>query len=382
MINYTELLNHEVANVKPSGIRRFFEIAAEIDDVISLSIGEPDFATPWHIREAGMDTLEKGRTWYSPNRGFMELREAITKWMKRKYDVSYKPDTDVLVTVGGSEAIDAALRVLINPGDEVLIPVPSFVCYIPLTEVVKGVPVPVETKAENNFRLTADDIRQHLTPKTKVLVLPFPNNPTGAVMRREHLEEIAEVIIENNLLVISDELYSELTYGKTPHTSIAAIPGMKERTILINGFSKAYAMTGWRLGYALAPKPVIDAMNKIHQYTMMCAPIMGQMAAVEALKESNNQEVEDMLAEYDRRRRVIVKGFKDLGLSCFEPKGAFYAFPCITSTGMTSEEIAEALLKEEKVAVVPGHVFGKCGEGYIRCCYATSMPEIEEALKQ
>ena len=262
MINYTELLNHEVANVKPSGIRRFFEIAAEIDDVISLSIGEPDFATPWHIREAGMDTLEKGRTWYSPNRGFMELREAITKWMKRKYDVSYKPDTDVLVTVGGSEAIDAALRVLINPGDEVLIPVPSFVCYIPLTEVVKGVPVPVETKAENNFRLTADDIRQHLTPKTKVLVLPFPNNPTGAVMRREHLEEIAEVIIENNLLVISDELYSELTYGKTPHTSIAAIPGMKERTILINGFSKAYAMTGWRLGFACGPTEIIAAMTK------------------------------------------------------------------------------------------------------------------------
>ena len=381
MINYTELLNHEVANVKPSGIRRFFEIAAEIDDVISLSIGEPDFATPWHIREAGMDTLEKGRTWYSPNRGFMELREAITKWMKRKYDVSCKPDTDVLVTVGGSEAIDAALRVLINPGDEVLIPVPSFVCYIPLTEVVKGVPVPVETKAENNFRLTADDIRQHLTPKTKVLVLPFPNNPTGAVMRREHLEEIAEVIIENNLLVISDELYSELTYGKTPHTSIAAIPGMKERTILINGFSKAYAMTGWRLGFACGPTEIIAAMTKLHQYGIMSAPTMAQYAAIEALN-NGDEDIVYMRDQYNLRRRLLVDTLNSLGLPCFEPEGAFYVFPDIRPTGLTSEEFCEKFLYAKHVAVVPGNAFGDCGEGFVRIAYANSLANIKEALKR
>ena len=311
----------------------------------------------------------------------MELREAITKWMKRKYDVSYKPDTDVLVTVGGSEAIDAALRVLINPGDEVLIPVPSFVCYIPLTEVVKGVPVPVETKAENNFRLTADDIRQHLTPKTKVLVLPFPNNPTGAVMRREHLEEIAEVIIENNLLVISDELYSELTYGKTPHTSIAAIPGMKERTILINGFSKAYAMTGWRLGFACGPTEIIAAMTKLHQYGIMSAPTMAQYAAIEALN-NGDEDIVYMRDQYNLRRRLLVDTLNSLGLPCFEPEGAFYVFPDIRPTGLTSEEFCEKFLYAKHVAVVPGNAFGDCGEGFVRIAYANSLANIKEALKR
>lgn len=381
MINYDQFLNQELANVKPSGIRRFFDIASEIDDVISLSIGEPDFSTPWHIREAGIDSLEKGKTWYSPNRGFADLREEISRWFDRKYGVTYAPDTDILVSVGGSEAIDLALRSLLNPGDEVLIPVPSFVCYTPLTEVAKGVAVQVETKAENNFRLTAADIEAHITPRTKILVLPFPNNPTGAVMRREHLEEIATVIEKHNLFVISDELYSELTYGSEPHVTIASIPGMKERSIVINGFSKAFAMTGWRLGIAVGPKEVIAQMTKLHQYGIMSAPSIAQYAAIEALK-NGDKDIEYMRDQYDIRRRLLVNTFNELGLTCFEPEGAFYVFPDIRSTGLDSETFCEKLLYAKHVAIVPGNAFGDCGEGFVRVAYANSLANIKEALKR
>ncbi|WP_295238491.1 aminotransferase class I/II-fold pyridoxal phosphate-dependent enzyme [Veillonella sp.] len=381
MINYDQFLNQELANVKPSGIRRFFDIASEIDDVISLSIGEPDFSTPWHIREAGIDSLEKGKTWYSPNRGFADLREEISHWFDRKYGVTYAPDTDILVSVGGSEAIDLALRSLLNPGDEVLIPVPSFVCYTPLTEVAKGVAVQVETKAENNFRLTAADIEAHITPRTKILVLPFPNNPTGAVMRREHLEEIATVIEKHNLFVISDELYSELTYGSEPHVTIASIPGMKERSIIINGFSKAFAMTGWRLGIAVGPKEVIAQMTKLHQYGIMSAPSIAQYAAIEALK-NGDKDIEYMRDQYDIRRRLLVNTFNELGLTCFEPEGAFYVFPDIRSTGFDSETFCEKLLYAKHVAIVPGNAFGDCGEGFVRVAYANSLANIKEALKR
>lgn len=381
MINYDQFLNQELANVKPSGIRRFFDIASEIDDVISLSIGEPDFSTPWHIREAGIDSLEKGKTWYSPNRGFADLREEISHWFDRKYGVTYAPDTDILVSVGGSEAIDLALRSLLNPGDEVLIPVPSFVCYTPLTEVAKGVAVQVETKAENNFRLTAADIEAHITPRTKILVLPFPNNPTGAVMRREHLEEIATVIEKHNLFVISDELYSELTYGSEPHVTIASIPGMKERSIVINGFSKAFAMTGWRLGIAVGPKEVIAQMTKLHQYGIMSAPSIAQYAAIEALK-NGDKDIEYMRDQYDIRRRLLVNTFNELGLTCFEPEGAFYVFPDIRSTGFDSETFCEKLLYAKHVAIVPGNAFGDCGEGFVRVAYANSLANIKEALKR
>lgn len=381
MINYNELLNHDVTNLKPSGIRRFFDIASEMDEVISLSIGEPDFQTPWHVREAGIDVLEKGRTWYSPNRGFMELRQEIQRWFERKYNLSYEPQTDILVTVGGSEAIDLALRATLNPGDEVLIPVPSFVCYIPLTEVAKGVPIAVQTQAKNNFRLTAEDIRAHITDKTKLIILPFPNNPTGAVMRREHLEEIAQVIKEHNLLVLSDEIYSELTYGDTPHVSIANIEGMKERTILINGFSKTYAMTGWRLGIALGPKEIITQMTKLHQYGIMSAPTIAQNAAIEALR-NGDKDIVYMRDQYDLRRRFLVDSFNQLGLTCFNPEGAFYVFPNITSTGLDSETFCEKLLYAKHVAVVPGNAFGDCGEGFVRVAYANSLANIKEAIKR
>lgn len=381
MINYNELLNHDVTNLKPSGIRRFFDIASEMDEVISLSIGEPDFQTPWHVREAGIDVLEKGRTWYSPNRGFMELRQEIQRWFERKYNLSYEPQTDILVTVGGSEAIDLALRATLNPGDEVLIPVPSFVCYIPLTEVAKGVPIAVQTQAKNNFRLTAEDIRAHITDKTKLIILPFPNNPTGAVMRREHLEEIAQVIKEHNLLVLSDEIYSELTYGDTPHVSIANIEGMKERTILINGFSKTYAMTGWRLGIALGPKEIIAQMTKLHQYGIMSAPTIAQNAAIEALR-NGDKDIVYMRDQYDLRRRFLVDSFNQLGLTCFNPEGAFYVFPNITSTGLDSETFCEKLLYAKHVAVVPGNAFGDCGEGFVRVAYANSLANIKEAIKR
>lgn len=381
MIDYSTVLNQKVQAIKPSGIRRFFDIANEMDNVISLSIGEPDFTTPWHVREEGIRSLEDGKTWYSPNRGFIELRQEISRWLKRHYHVNYNDKEEILVTVGGSEAIDLCLRSLISPGDEVLIPEPSFVCYVPLTEMAGGVPVVLETKAEDRFRITPEALRAKITPKTKLLILPYPNNPTGAVMRREHLEAIAEVVRENDLMVLSDEIYSALTYGDTNHVTFSAIDGMWERTIVVNGFSKAFAMTGWRLGYAVGPAQIIKAMTKLHQYGIMSAPTMGQYAALEGLRHGE-AEVAKMVESYDERRKVIVQGFRDMGLSCFEPRGAFYCFPSIQSTGLSSEEFCERLLKAEHVAVVPGNAFGASGEGFIRCSYASSMENIKEALKR
>lgn len=381
MIDYQTVMNQTLVSLKPSGIRKFFDIANEMDSVISLSIGEPDFSTPWHVRQAGIQTLEKGKTWYSPNRGFLELRQSISRWVFRKYQLEYDPQTDIVVTIGGSEAIDGCLRTLVSPGDEVLIPEPSFVCYVPLTQMAGGVPVILETKAENDFRLTAEELRAKITPKTKLLILPFPNNPTGAVMRREHLEEIAAVVREHNLLVLSDEIYSELTYGSTPHVSIAAIDGMRERTVVINGFSKAYAMTGWRLGFAMGPKEIIGQMTKLHQYAIMSAPSMSQYAAIEAL-EHGDDDIEEMRSQYDMRRRLIVDGLNSLGLNCFEPEGAFYVFPCIGKTGLSSQEFCEKLIYAERVAIVPGNAFGDCGEGFARVAYSNSIANITEALKR
>ena len=325
--------------------------------------------------------MQQGKTWYSPNRGFFELRQEICKWVERKYHVTYHPESEVLVTVGGSEAIDLCIRTLINPGDEVLIPEPSFVCYVPMTEMAKGVPVTIETKMEDNFRLTAKALREKITPKTKLLILPFPNNPTGAVMRREHLEEIAEVVREHNLLVLSDEIYGELTYGKESHVCFAEIEGMRERTVVVNGFSKTYAMTGWRLGYAVGPHEIIDPMTKLHQYAIMSSPTMAQYAATEALKNGDD-DIAYMRSQYDARRRLIVDAFNAMGLTCFEPEGAFYVFPCIKSTGLTSEQFAEELLRKEHVAVVPGNAFGDCGEGFLRVSYSYSLNHITEALSR
>lgn len=378
-MEYDSFLNKNLQSLKPSGIRRFFDIANEMDDVISLSIGEPDFSTPWHVREAGIESLQKGRTWYSPNRGFGELREEICKYYRRRYDLDYRPDDQVVVTVGGSEAIDMAFRSLLNEGDEVLIPEPSFVCYVPLTKMAGGVPVVIETRAEHNFRLTPEELKAAITPKTKLLVLPYPNNPTGGIMRREHMEAIADVLRGTNILVLSDEIYSELTYGEMPHESFARIDGMKERTVVINGFSKSYAMTGWRLGYALGPTPIIECITKLHQYAIMSAPTTAQYAAVEALKNGDG-DIAMMRGEYDMRRRLMVDGFRKMGLDCFEPEGAFYTFPCIQTTGLTSEEFCEKLIYAEKVAVVPGTAFGDCGEGYIRVSYSYSLKHITEAL--
>lgn len=381
MIDYKQMLNAEVQRLKPSGIRRFFDIANEMDHVISLSIGEPDFSTPWHVRQEGIRTLEDGKTWYSPNRGFIELREEICRWMKRRYHVEYEPKTDVLVTVGGSEAIDLCIRCLVNPGEEVLIPEPSFVCYRPLAEIAGGVPVTIETKEEDQFRLTARDLRAKITPKTKLLILPFPNNPTGAVMRREHLNEIAQVVREHDLMVLSDEIYGELTYGDSRHVCFSSIEGMKERTVVVNGFSKAFAMTGWRLGFAAGPKEIIGQMTKLHQYGIMSAPTMAQYAAIEALKNGDG-DIDYMREQYDMRRRLIVDGFNSMGLSCFEPEGAFYVFPCVKSLGMTSEEFCQKLLYAEHVAVVPGTAFGDCGEGFVRVSYSYSIKHITEALSR
>lgn len=381
MIDYESLLNINAKNVKPSGIRKFFDIANEMEDVISLSIGEPDFATPWHIRKAGIDSLNKGKTWYSPNKGFSELCEAICEYTERRFSVRYDPKKETLVTVGGSEAIDMAIRSLVNEGDEVLIPDPSFVAYHPITQITGGIPVPVPTREEDSFRLTAQELKKHITDRTKVLVLPFPNNPTGAVMRREHLEEIAQVIRGTNIIVISDEIYAELTYGGIPHVSFASLEGMRERTVVVSGFSKAYAMTGWRIGYALGPEPIISVMTKLHQFTIMCSPTTAQYAAIEAMK-NGDESTEYMREEYDKRRRLIVDGFRSMGLSCFEPEGAFYIFPCIKSTGMTSEEFCEKLLTDQHVAVVPGNAFGASGEGFIRVSYSYSLDHIKESLKR
>lgn len=379
VIDYNSKLNTAIKGVKPSGIRKFFDIANEFDDVISLSVGEPDFRTPWHIREEGIYSLEKGRTRYTPNRGFMKLRQEISSFMSRKYHLDYDPVSDVLVTVGGSEAIDMCIRALVNEGEEVLIPEPSFVCYVPITQMAGGVPVIINTTAENKFRLTAEELEKHITEKTKLIILPFPNNPTGAVMRRGDLEAIARVIQKHDLMVLSDEIYSELTYGEEKHVSIAEIEGMKERTVVVNGFSKTYSMTGWRMGFAAGPKEIISQMTKLHQFAIMSAPTMSQYAAIEAL-ENGDDDIEKMKDEYDMRRRLIVDGLNKLGLDCFEPEGAFYVFPSIKSTGLGSAEFCEKLIYSKRVAVVPGDAFGGCGEGYIRISYCYSVEHITEAL--
>ncbi len=380
-MDYDRFINSKIKNVKPSGIRKFFDIASEMENVISLSVGEPDFKTPWHIRQAGIESLEKGKTFYSPNRGFTALREEICTYFKRRFDVEYQPDTDVLVTVGGSEAIDAALRVVLEEGDEVLIPEPSFVCYEPLSALADGKAVIIETKAENDFRLTPEEIEEKVTDRTKMLILPYPNNPTGASMSREDYEAIAKVIEKHDLLVLSDEIYAELAYGGRKPVSFASIEGMKERTIVISGFSKTFAMTGWRLGYALGPAEIIAQMTKLHQYGIMSAPTTAQYAAIEALK-NGDADIEHMRSQYDMRRRYIVKAFNDMGLTCFEPLGAFYVFPCIKSTGLSSEEFAEKLLYSKSVAVVPGNAFGESGEGFVRVSYSYSVAHIKEAIKR
>ncbi|MBR1534499.1 MAG: aminotransferase class I/II-fold pyridoxal phosphate-dependent enzyme [Ruminococcus sp.] len=379
-MNYTDKLTESIQTVRPSGIRRFFDIVNEMDDVISLSVGEPDFQTPWHVREAGIRSLEKGRTWYTPNRGFKELREEITKFYKRKYNISYDPLTEVVVTVGGSEAIDIAIRCMASVGDEVLIPQPSFVCYEPLTIMAGATPVIIETKAEDNFRLTAQQLEEKITDKTKLLILPFPNNPTGAIMERADLEAIAQVIRKHDLMVLSDEIYSELTYNGKKHVSIAEIDGMRERTVVINGFSKAYAMTGWRLGYALGPAGIIEMVTKLHQYCIMSAPTTAQYAAIEALKNGDD-DIKMMCEQYDMRRRLVVGTLNDMGLNCFTPEGAFYAFPCIRSTGLNSEDFCTRLLQSKHVALVPGSAFGESGEGYARLSYSYSIKHLKEALK-
>lgn len=381
MINYSEFLNKKVVDVKPSGIRKFFSIAEEMDDVISLGVGEPDFMTPWHIRQTGIKYLEKGATRYTANAGLLELRKEITNFFSRKYKVEYNYKSEVMVTVGGSEGIDMCIRSLISDGDEVLVVEPSFVCYRPIVETCGGVAVSLVTRDENNFKLTAEDLEAAITDKTKLLILPYPNNPTGAVMRKDDLVAIARVIKNHNLLVLSDEIYAELTYGDQNHISIASISGMKERTIVINGFSKTYSMTGWRLGYAVGPKPIIEQMTKLHQFAIMSAPTNSQWAAIDALK-NGDEDIERMIADYDMRRRFTVNAFREIGLDCFEPEGAFYVFPCIKSTGLGSEEFCEKLIMSKKVAVVPGNAFGDCGEGFIRVSYCYSIENIKEAISR
>ncbi len=373
-------LSDKVTGLKPSGIRKFFDIVTEMKDAISLGVGEPDFDTPWFIRDEGIFSLERGRTFYTSNAGLKDLRQEIANYIKRTQNIDYDPNSEIIVTVGGSEAIDIGLRAVINPGDEVIIPQPSYVSYEPCAILANAKPVIIDLKAENDFRLTPDELLGAITDKTKVLILPFPNNPTGAIMENEDLEKIAKIVIENDILVMSDEIYSALTY-KGKHVSIASLDGMKERTILINGFSKAYAMTGWRLGYACGPKEIIRQMTKIHQYAIMCAPTTSQYAAVEALKKGD-EEVEKMRQSYNQRRRFLMNAFKEMGLNCFEPFGAFYVFPCIKEFNMTSEEFATRLLTEEKVAVVPGSAFGDCGEGFLRISYAYSIENLKEAISR
>lgn len=371
-------VSDKIVNIPFSGIRKFFDIVSEMKDAISLGVGELDFETPWHIREEGIYSLEKGRTFYTSNAGLKPLKEEICRYLKRRCDVSYDPEQEVLVTVGGSEAIDIAMRAMLNEGDEVLVPQPSYVSYVPCVALADGVPVVIELEEKDEFKLTPKKLLEKITERTKLLVLPFPNNPTGAIMEKERLEEIAKIVIEKDLFVISDEIYSELTY-KDQHATIAAIPGMKERTVLINGFSKSYAMTGWRLGYAAAPKVILEQMLKIHQYAIMCAPTTSQYAAVSALKNGDG-DVAMMRESYNQRRRFLLNSFKEMGVDCFEPMGAFYTFPNIKRFGMTSEEFATELLKKEKVAVVPGTAFGDCGEGFVRISYAYSLESLKEAL--
>jgi len=394
VIDYDKILSRRAVAIKPSGIRKFFDIAAEMDDVISLGVGEPDFKTPWNIRRAGIESLERGHTWYTANSGLMQLREAACGYLKRRFTLEYDPKKELLITVGGSEAIDIAIRSLVEPGDEVLVVEPSFVCYTPITELTGGVPVPIATraedafrltpeqlKAENEFRLTKQELLDAITDKTKVLILPFPNNPTGAVMRRAHLEAIAGVLRGTDIMVLSDEIYAELTYGDERHISFAEIDGMKERTILVQGFSKSYAMTGWRLGYAAGPAPVIKQMTKIHQFSIMCAPTTSQYAAVEALR-NGDADIEEMRGQYDMRRRLLVDGLNRMGLDCFSPEGAFYVFPSIRSTGLSSSDFCMRLLEAERVAVVPGDAFGESGEGFVRISYSYSVNHLLEALKR
>ena len=371
-------LSERIVEIKPSGIRKFFDIAAEMDDVISLGVGEPDFDTPWHIRDEGIYSLEKGRTSYTSNAGLKELKEEIAKFLNRRYDLTYDPNKEIIVTVGGSEGIDICMRAMLDPGDEVLIPQPSYVSYEPCCVLANGTPVIIELKAENEFRLTAEELEAAITPKTKLLVLPFPNNPTGAIMERKDLEAIAEVIEKHDLYVLSDEIYSELTYTEN-HVSICNLPGMRERTILINGFSKSHSMTGWRLGYACGPEAIIKQMLKIHQFAIMCAPTTSQYAAVEAMR-NGDEDVQQMKAEYDVRRKYLLKRFAEMGVDCFEALGAFYVFPCIKPFGMTSDEFATAMLKSKKVCVVPGTAFGDCGEGFLRISYAYSMENLKIAM--
>ena len=373
-------LSDKIVNIEPSGIRKFFDIVSEMKDAISLGVGEPDFDTPWHIRDEGIYTLEQGKTFYTSNAGLKELKEEICKYLHRRMQLTYYPDKETIVTVGGSEAIDVALRVMLNPGDEVIIPQPSYVSYLPCTIMADGKPVIIELKHENEFRLTKEELLAAITPKTKILILPFPNNPTGAIMEKRDLEEIAQVCVEKDIFVISDEIYSELSYAGN-HVSIASMPGMKERTIVINGFSKSYAMTGWRLGYAVGPEAIIEQMIKLHQFAIMCAPTNSQYAAVSALK-NGDKDVEEMREAYNQRRRYLMHRFKEMGLECFEPFGAFYVFPCIKEFGMTSDAFATRLLTEEKVAVVPGTAFGACGEGFLRISYAYSLENLKIALER
>jgi len=380
LISYDSVLSDKVKNMPASGIRKFFDLLENMDDAISLGVGEPDYQTPWHIRDAGIYSLEKGFTKYTSNSGLTELRKEICRYLMRRFSLEYNWSKEVVVTVGGSEAIDLAVRAMTNPGDEIIIPEPSFVCYAPIARLAGGIPVTISTKAENQFRLTAKELSAAISPRTKLLILPYPNNPTGAILEKEDLEEIADVIRQTGIMVVSDEIYAELTYGKK-HTSIANIADMRERTVVINGFSKAYSMTGWRMGYACGPEPIIKQMTKIHQYAIMCAPTTSQYAAIEALR-SGDDDIEIMREDYNQRRRLIIDGFRKIGLDTFEAEGAFYVFPCIRSTGLSSEEFCEKLLKSQKVAAVPGSAFGESGQGFIRCCYAASVSDITEALRR
>lgn len=379
-MNYDQIISQKIQNIKPSGIRKFFDILEEMTDAISLGIGEPDFVTPWHIRDAGIYSLERGHTKYTSNAGMLELRREIANYLRRRFDLEYDYTNQILVTVGGSEAIDLAIRVLVNPGDEVIIPVPSFVCYGPLTEMAGGVPVYVELTAENGFRLTPEQLKAAITPRTKALVLPFPSNPTGGIMERRDLEAIAQVLKDNDIMVISDEIYAELTYGQR-HVSPANLTQLYDRTVVVNGFSKSHAMTGWRMGYVCAPQLVIAAMTKLHQFGIMSAPTTSQYAAIEAMR-SGDEDIAHMREEYDSRRRYLVENLNRIGLDCFEPKGAFYVFPCIRSSGLSSDEFCERFLREEKVAVIPGTAFGPGGEGYVRACYASSMRDLTESISR
>lgn len=373
-------LSSTIVTIPPSGIRKFFDVVNEMEGAVSLGVGEPDFDTPWHVRDAGIRSLEMGKTFYTSNAGLKELKIEICNYMKRRMKVEYNYSSEVMVTIGGSEAIDIALRAMLDPGDEVLIPQPSYVSYVPCTILAGGVPVVIELEAKDQFRLTREKLLEKITPKTKLLILPFPNNPTGAIMEKEDLEAVAEVVREKDLFIISDEIYAELTYGKK-HVTIATLPGMRERTVLINGFSKAYAMTGWRIGYACAPEQILKQMLKIHQYAIMCAPTTSQYAAVEAIKNGDS-DIEEMKRSYNERRKYLLGEFRSLGMDCFEPYGAFYMFPCIKRFGMTSEEFATRLLREEKIAIVPGTAFGDCGEGYLRVSYAYSMEDLKRAIRR